>query len=121
MFDKDHKTDLGPVKIHNQVIRSIATQATKNVSGVKQIGAGAINKLFHWLGSERPHMGIGIDFKPDNEIKLKIPIVVGFGVDIPSVATMVQEEVKGAIEKMTGVSHVDVTVIVQDVEKEADS
>jgi len=118
MFNKDQKSDLGAVKIHGQVIRSIATLAAKKIPGVKRIGGGPINRLLQWLGREKPFMGIGVDIKPDNEIKVKIPIVLEFGSDIPTVASMVQEEVKSAIEKMTGSFHAEITVIIQDIEKE---
>ena len=51
----------------------------------------------------------------ENDVKINISVVVEYGSSIPLVATRVQESVKSAIEKMSGLSLIEVNVNVKEV------
>ena len=107
----DRATDLGVVRINNEAIKTIASVAAMEVRGVHRVSSG-IRKTLYEIFFHRPTSGgVKISVK-DSEITLIVPIVVDYGVDIPRVADEVQDSVKRAVEKMTGLimSEVDVTV-----------
>lgn len=116
MLNKGEKTEHGSVKIHNQVISSIASTAAREVHGVSRIGAGPVRRLLKWAGKESVGE-VKAEVRDNNEVSIKVPIIVNYGVDIPQVAGQVQENVKSAVEKMTGLSSVDIDVDVQGVEE----
>lgn len=107
-------TDLGMVKINNNAISTIASIAALEVKGVHKIGGGfgrTLSELFmHRSGSK----GVKIHMH-ENELKLTIYIIVEYGVDIPRIADETQDNVKQAVEKMTGLVISGVDVIVEGV------
>ena len=113
---KDRTTDLGVVRINNDVIAAIASIAATEVRGVRGMGGTnffriALCDLFaRKLGSR----GVRIQ-SADGEVRLSVSILVDYGVDIPRIADEVQENVKRAVEKMTGLILGEVNVIVEGV------
>ena len=108
---KDRSTDLGTVRISNDAIATIASLAAMEVSGVHKMGGGATRTFCEHLFKRTTAKGIKIDLK-DSEARLTISIIAEYGADIPRIADEVQENVKRAVEKMTGLvlSEVDVAV-----------
>jgi len=117
--EKQTKTDLGKIKIHLKAIRSIAAIATMEVDGVLRIYAGTIGMLFEAIGKDRNAAAIKVDFKKNNEIGIAVSIVVEYGQDLPMIASHVQESIRHAIEKMTGLNPSSIDVKVKSIEKEA--
>ncbi len=113
-MDKAEKTDLGLVKIKNEVISSIAALATKEVNGVIEIGCSFADTIYKIFKPNLTGQGVKIDIE-DNKLKLSIPIIVEYGVDIGQLAMLVQENVRSAIEKMTGLTPVEINVNIQGV------
>jgi uncharacterized alkaline shock family protein YloU len=113
-MDKAEKTDLGLVKIKNEVIASIAGLAAKEVKGVSDIGCGLIDNIYKIFKPDCTGWGVKVDID-ENKLKLNVPVIVEYGVDIPQVAMLVQENVRSAIEKMTGLNAVEINVNIQGV------
>jgi uncharacterized alkaline shock family protein YloU len=118
-MNKDHvhrerSTDLGIVRINNEAIMTIASIAALEVKGVSRMGGGLRRVLYDSIFNRPSSGGVRITMK-ENEIKLGVCIVVDYGVDIPRVADEVQENVKRAVEKMTGLVLAEVDVIVEGV------
>jgi len=101
------------VRINNSAITTIASVAAMDVRGVKKMGGG-LRKTILEIIHRRSFGGVRICSK-DNEIKLIVSIIVDYGVDIPRVADEVQDSVKHAVEKMTGLVISDVDVVVEGV------
>ena len=51
----------------------------------------------------------------ESEVRLTVSIIVEYGVDIPKIADEVQEMVKRAVERMTGLVLSEVDVVVEGV------
>ena len=117
IMEKQAKTDLGKIKIHVQAISSIASIAALEIEGVIRIYSGPAVKLLEFLGRENIHPAVKIDLKETNEINIGIPIIVEYGQDVPRVANLVQENVRQAVEKMTGLIPVNIDVKVKGIEK----
>jgi uncharacterized alkaline shock family protein YloU len=113
---KDRTTDLGVVRINNDVISAIASIAATEVKGVYAMGGGSMfRSLFRdFLTRKASTRGVKIQ-TIDSEVKLSVSILVEYGVDIPRIADEVQENVKRAVEKMTGLILAEVNVIVEGV------
>lgn len=112
--DRDRATDLGVVRINNDVITAIASIASLEVRGVNKMGGGLGKTLYDMLTKKSSAKGVKIQ-STDNELKLTVSIIVEYGVDIPRIADEVQEGVKRAVEKMAGLVLSQVDVVVEGV------
>lgn len=112
--ERDRSTDLGVVRINNDVITSIASIAAMEIKGVNKMGGGIRKTLFDMVTKKTGAKGVRIK-TIDGEIRLAVSIMVEYGVDIPRIADEVQENVKRAVEKMTGLVLSEVDVIVEGV------
>ncbi|MFA4981543.1 MAG: Asp23/Gls24 family envelope stress response protein [Candidatus Omnitrophota bacterium] len=108
---KERTTDLGMVRISNEAITAIASIAALEVRGVYKMGGGIRRTICDVFLRKSFGGGVRIQTK-ESEVKLTVFILVEYGVDIPRIADEVQENVKRAVEKMTGLvlSEVDVAV-----------
>ena len=87
-------SDLGPVKIHKNLIAQIAETAALEVEGVSDLAVTPdklISKVLHKLNIT----GINIDLTKIPRIE--IPILVKYGYNILDVSTQVQEAVSQAL------------------------
>lgn len=114
MVEKDTKTDLGAVRIRNEVISAIASVATLEVKGVIEMKRGITQGVFRIFGKRGFERGVRVALS-DSEVKIDISIIVEYGAKIPEIAKMVQKNVKKSVEEMTGLSLVEVNVNIQGV------
>jgi uncharacterized alkaline shock family protein YloU len=110
---RDRPTELGLVRINNDAITTIASVAAMEVKGVHRMGGG-LRKTILELIHQKSFGGVRIVTK-ESEVKLVVSIIVDYGVDIPRVADEVQDSVKHAVEKMTGLVIAEVDVVVEGV------
>ncbi|MFH1996254.1 MAG: Asp23/Gls24 family envelope stress response protein [Candidatus Omnitrophota bacterium] len=111
LSQQESSTDIGSIKINNEVISSVACSAAMEVDGVHKI-VGSIGRGLLGLITRNPCAKGARVISEDSETKIKMSIIVEYGNDIPFVADMVQKNVKSAVEKMTGlhISAVDISV-----------
>ncbi len=115
MSEKDKKTEMGVIKIHNNVIAQIAAIASKEVKGVLGVEKGFIPNFFELvLGGPIFNKGVRVE-SYENDVKVNISIIVEYGSNIPLMALKVQESIKSAIEQMTGLNPVEVNVDIKEV------
>jgi len=117
MQNEESRTDLGTIRIHKNVIASIASLAAIEIPGVKRIGGGFGSGLREIMG-QKPQSSIKVEISKSEEVKIGVPVVIKYGFNIPDIANRVQENVRLALEKMTNLSIKDVDVLVQGIEKE---
>ena len=98
---------LGSIRIADEVVSIIAGLAATEVEGI----AGGIAEM---LGRKNFAKGVKVEVG-EKEAAVDLYIIVKYGVRIPDVALAAQENVKQAIEAMTGLSVVEVNVHVQGV------
>jgi len=115
---RDRSTDLGVVRINNEAIMTIASIAAMETRGVYRMGGGLRRVLYDSLFNRPRSGGVRIHMK-ESEAMLTVSVIVEYGVDIPRVADEVQENVKRAVEKMTGLVLAEVDVVVEGVRARA--
>ena len=117
MKNEESRTDFGAIKIHKDVIASIASLASLEVEGVKKIGGDFKASIYEMLG-KKEQMGIRVEIDRNDEVRLNIPLVVKYGHNITEIARHVQENIQQSLEKMTDLAIKEINVSVQRIEKE---
>jgi len=112
--DRERTTDLGLVKINNEAISAIAYTAATQIRGVARLGGGLSRTICEKILRRSSSRGVRIKLN-NGEIRLAVSIIVEYGIDIPRIADEVQESVKHAVEKMTGLVLSEVDIIVEGV------
>jgi uncharacterized alkaline shock family protein YloU len=107
-------TELGAIRVHNSVIAAIARLAALKVPGVVEMSGSFAEGLASMVGKASFDRGIKVDME-DQKVNLDLHIVIAFGVRIPQVAWRIQNDVRKAIEDMTGKKVGQINVIVQGV------
>lgn len=111
---RERSTDIGVVRINNEAIMTIAAAAAMEIRGVYKLGGGISTTLCETLFRKTRSKGVRIQNR-EGEFKLGVSIVVEYGSDIPRIADEVQDNVKRAVEKMTGLVLSAVDVVVEGV------
>lgn len=108
---------MGSVKISEEVVSIIAGLAATEVPGVAGMSGGVVNGISEILGRKNLSKGVKVEVG-DKEATIDLYLIVDYGVRIPEVAWNVQENVKNAVENMTGLKVVEVNIHVQGVSME---
>lgn len=104
----------GHVRIADEVVGVIAGIAAMEVEGVAGMSGGLVGGLSEMLGKKNPSRGVKVEVG-EREAAIDIHLLVEYGVRIPSLAEKVQENVKRAVESMTGLRVVEVNIHIQGV------
>lgn len=112
--DRLSPDETGNVKIADEVVGVIAGIAATEVEGVAGMAGGIASGLTEILGKKNFSKGVKVEVG-ETQAALDLYIVIQYGVSIPEVAQQVQENVKRAVESMTGLDVVEVNVHVQGV------
>lgn len=105
----DSITELGSIRIANEVIEVIAGLATVEVPGVAGMSGGVVGGIAELLGRKNLSKGVKVEVG-QKQCAVDVSIVAEYGARIPDVAGAIQENVKRAIETMTGLEVVEVNV-----------
>lgn len=113
-------SELGEVKIHENVIASLVRRAALSVDGVSRLaGNTLVDSIAEVVGSRRMQSrAIAIEMSDNDRIAVEIKLVLKFGYNIPEVAGKVQRAVIEGVEKVTGMTVTKVGVVFQDIEDE---
>jgi len=110
-------SDLGAIMVHHGVIAVIARTAALKVPGVAAMSgslADGIANIANMIGRNTGERGVSVKMQ-GQKVDVEINIVIEYGAKIPEVAWAVQNEVRRAIEDMTGKQVGTIDVVVQDV------
>lgn len=108
-------TELGNIKIHDNVLAALVSRAVLSVDGVSRLaGSAIIDNLAGIVGSHS--RAIEIIKETDDKIKLVVKVNILFGTVIPQVAAAIQHQVIEQVEKAAGVSVAGVDVVVQQLD-----
>ena len=116
MQQEESRTDLGAIRIHKNVIASIASLAILEIEGVKRVGGDLRSGVIDLIG-KKSLSPIKVEISKAEEVKVEIPVVIKYGFNIPEVANRAQESVRNALEKMTNLSIKDINICVQRIER----
>jgi uncharacterized alkaline shock family protein YloU len=114
IMDKQLEREGGSVRIADDVVAIIAGLAATEVPGVAGMSGGIAGGIAEMLGRKNLSKGIKVEVG-ETEAAIDIHVIVTYNVRIPDVAVRIQENVKKAIETMTGLKVVEVNVHVQGV------
>lgn len=124
VVEKTERNETGSIRIADEVVGIIAGLAATEVPGVAGMSAGLVGGIVEMLGKKNLAKGVKVEVG-EREAAVDLYVIVEYGIRIPDVALRVQENVKRAIESMTGLEVVEVNVHIQGVgfapeEKEED-
>jgi uncharacterized alkaline shock family protein YloU len=107
-------SELGAIRIADEVVSIIAGLAATEVDGVASMSGGIAGGIAEALGRKNLSKGVKVEVG-EEEASVDLYLIVTYGSRIPDVAWGVQENVKQAIENMTGLKVTKVNVHVQGV------
>lgn len=107
--------ETGKVVFAPDVVATIANLAATEVEGVSGLGGGFADSISGIFGGKKSYTkGVRVEVGTE-EAAVDLSINVKYGFKIQEVSSAVQNEVKKAIEMMTGLRVVEVNVFVQSV------
>jgi len=109
------KTEAGNIKISDEAIATIAAIAAKSISGVVGLDGGPMGNFSEIIGVKNSSKGVKVEMSAET-VSVGINLIIGFGEDIADTAALVQEKVREAVEKMTGLTVDKVNVNVNSVQ-----
>ncbi|MDR3593003.1 MAG: Asp23/Gls24 family envelope stress response protein [Negativicutes bacterium] len=112
--ERTEHNDVGAIRIADEVVGIIAGLAATEVPGVAGMSGGLVGGIAEMLGKKNLSKGVKVEVG-EREAAVDLYIIAEYGVRIPDVALGVQENVKRAIESMTGLDVVEVNIHVQGV------
>ena len=106
----------GSIRINDEVIALCAVRAALGTQGVFALAPAVFTDTISKsiLGKSSDTRGVRIS-RNDDELRIDLYIIVGYGVKIPSVAWNIQENVKREIEGLSGLSVSSVNIHVQGI------
>lgn len=104
----------GNISYANDVIAIIAGLAATEIAGISGMSGGITSGIAEMLGRKNLTKGVKVEVGTE-ETAIDLNVIVDYGVQIHKVAFDVQENVKKAVETMTGLHVVEVNVYVQGV------
>lgn len=108
------KEGYGSIRIADEVVGVIAGLAATEISGVAGMSGGLAGGIAEILGRKNLSKGVKVEVG-EKEAAVDLFIIVEYGVRIPDIAVKIQDNVKRAIESMTGLDVVEVNIHVQGV------
>ncbi|KNY26772.1 Asp23/Gls24 family envelope stress response protein [Pseudobacteroides cellulosolvens] len=107
-------SDLGTVKVTDEVVAIIAGIAAMEVSGVAGMSGGIAGEIVEMLGRKSLSKGVKVEVG-EKQAAIDLYIIIDYGCRIPDVAWDIQERVKKTVETMTGLNVVEVNIHIQGV------
>lgn len=112
-------TEQGRTSIADTVVSKIAGIATREVSGVHDLGGGAaraVGAIRDRIPGSRASMGQGVAVEVgERQAAVDIDLVAEYGVAIADLAAGVRRNVISSVERMTGLEVTEVNITVYDV------
>ncbi len=114
MSEPRERSRLGELRIANEVVAVIAGLAATEVDGVAGMSGGIAGGIAEMLGRKNLTKGVKVEVG-QQQAAVDLYVIVEYGVRIPEVSLNIQQNVKRAIETMTGLTVVEVNVHIQGV------
>ena len=108
------EVDKGSIKIADEVVGIITGLAATEIDGVAGMSGGIAGGIADILGRKSLSKGVKVEVS-DDAAAVDVYVIINYGNSIPDVAWKIQDNVKQAIEGMTGLDVKAVNVHVQGV------
>jgi len=106
--------DEGSIKIADEVVGIITGLAATEIEGVAGMSGGLAGGLADMLGRKNLSKGVKVEVEDETAL-VDVYVIINYGNSIPDVAWKIQDNVKQAIEGMTGLNVKAVNIHVQGV------
>ncbi|QCX32700.1 Asp23/Gls24 family envelope stress response protein [Caloramator sp. E03] len=113
-------SEVGEVKIAPEVVNVIASLAATEVKGVAGMSGGFTDDIAEKFGMKSSNKGIKVQLG-EEQVTIDLFLIIEYGFRIPEVAWEVQQNVKKAVETMTGLKVVEVNIHVQGINIQRES
>lgn len=111
MSEAEKINETGRIKIADNVAASIANLAAQEVQGVVKVIGSSTTSVFG-----KKNLAKGVKVNMDEEgTNIELSLVIQHGVNIVKLAEEVQNNVKEAVESMTGIQVKGVDVTISDI------
>jgi len=107
-------SDMGSVKVTDEVVAIIAGIAAMEVQGVAGMSGGIAGEIVEMLGRKNLSKGVKVEVG-EKEAAIDLFIIIDYGCRIPDVSWDIQERVKKSVETMTGLNVIEVNIHIQGV------
>lgn len=115
---KSDGSEMGQIKIHENVIAAIVRKTACDVKGVKRIsGSHFVDNIAEIIGSRRIGDRAILIRLDGNDVSIEARLNLQFGAHIPTVASNVQSSITSEVEKITGLNVTSVTIVIQELEE----
>ena len=104
----------GKVNIADDVIGVIGSIAAAEIEGIKALSGSFSEEMMEIVGKKNFNKGVRVEMD-DNIVLIELSVIVDYGTKIHEIAKEVQENVKLAIESMTGFKVSSVNVFVEGI------
>lgn len=108
------QNESGLVRISDDVVATIAGLAALETPGIAGMSGGISEGLAKRLSGKNVQKGVSVEVG-QVEAAIDLRVIVNYGSRIQEVCRMLQENVKEAVENMTGLTVVEVNVKVEGV------
>ncbi|MCC3143765.1 Asp23/Gls24 family envelope stress response protein [Halanaerobium sp. Z-7514] len=112
--NEEVEVDEGKIKIADEVVSIITGLAATEIEGVAGMSGGLVGGIADMLGRKNLSKGVKVEVN-DDEALIDVYVVIDYGKSIPDVAWQIQDNVKEAVEGMTGLNVKTINVHVQGV------
>jgi uncharacterized alkaline shock family protein YloU len=108
---------LGEIHINHSVVASIVRLAALEVPGVAEVcsGSGFVDGITEIFSKKSDERGIQIDKDEVGDYKIRIRVILYFGVELAAVGNEIQQRIAEQVEKMTSKSVASVDIIIDEV------
>ena len=101
--------ELGNIHISEEVLAGIAAAAALETEGVSSLAANLGSDIAELLGKKSLTKGVHVKME-DDKVEVELSILMKYGSTIPEMGKAVQDNIKQAIENMTGLEVASVNV-----------
>ena len=117
-YTMETESQIGEVKIADDVVATIAGLATTEVEGVASMQGNLTNEIVGKLGVKNLSKGVKIELMR-GKVHAELSVIMRYGYSIPKTCNAIQDRVKTAIENMTGldVESVNIRIVGGETEK----
>ena len=117
-YTMETESQIGEVKIADDVVATIAGLATTEVEGVASMQGNPTNEIVGKLGVKNLSKGVKIELMR-GKVHAELSVIMRYGYSIPKTCNAIQDRVKTAIENMTGldVESVNIRIVGMETEK----
>jgi uncharacterized alkaline shock family protein YloU len=110
----DNMEQLGQIRVSDDVVATIAGLAALETPGITAMSGGISEGLAKRLSGRNAQKGVSVEVG-QLEAAIDLRVIVQYGVPIQEVCRRLQQNVREAVENMTGLRVVEVNVKVEGV------